>query len=46
VLTLALLLGVVIGWWGKGRWAERQCTQTGGTWFDEASACGKVRVKP
>lgn len=46
VLTLALLLGVVVGWWGKGHWAARECAQAGGTWFDTASACGKVSAKP
>lgn len=45
VLTLALLLGVVIGWWGKGHWAARACAQAGGTWFDTANTCGKVSAK-
>ncbi len=44
VLVLALLLGIVAGWWGKGRWAEHQCTAQGGVWHDTASACGKVRA--
>lgn len=46
VLTLALLLGVVVGWWGKGRWAERECRARGGTWFDTISTCGKISAKP
>ncbi len=45
VLILALLLGVVVGWWGKGRWAEHACQVSGGTWYDTASACGKVSAK-
>lgn len=42
VLVLGLLLGVVVGWWGKGQWAQQRCTQIGGTWVDRSSTCGKV----
>lgn len=44
VLTLGLLLGVVVGWWGKGHWAAGRCAAAGGIWYDAPSVCGKTRV--
>ncbi|MDK4805965.1 MAG: hypothetical protein OC190_05380 [Novosphingobium aromaticivorans] len=45
VLVLALIAGLLAGWWGKGRWAEHVCAQRGGLWFEHASACAQVAVR-